>query len=35
VRKGTKVALTGKRSGTWLAVKHGSRTGWMAGAYLR
>ncbi|WP_181149857.1 D-alanyl-D-alanine carboxypeptidase family protein [Arthrobacter sp. MYb227] len=34
-KKGTKVSLTGKKSGTWVQVKIGTRTGWMSSAYLR
>lgn len=34
-KKGTKVTLTGKNSGTWVQVKIGTRTGWMSSAYLR
>lgn len=35
VRKGTKVKLTGKRSGVWYQVRYGSRSGWMSSRYLR
>lgn len=35
VKKGTKVALTGKKSGVWVQVKYGAKTGWMSSAYLR
>ena len=34
-KKGTKVSLTGKKSGTWVQVKIGTRTGWMSATYLR
>ena len=34
-KKGTKVTPTGKKSGTWVQVKIGTRTGWMSAAYLR
>lgn len=32
--KGTKVTLTGKKSGTWSQVKKGSVTGWVSSTYL-
>lgn len=34
-KKGTKVSLTGRKSGIWVQVKIGARTGWMSGTYLR
>lgn len=34
-KKGSNVTLTGKKSGTWVQVKIGARTGWMSAAYLR
>lgn len=33
--KNAKVTTTGKKSGTWLEVKYGSKTGWVSGSYLK
>ncbi|MET1034676.1 MAG: SH3 domain-containing protein [Arthrobacter sp.] len=35
VRKGQRVSLTGGKSGTWVQVKYGTKSGWISAKYLR
>lgn len=35
LKQGTKVTVTGKKSGNWSQVKSGTRTGWVSASYLK